>query len=247
TLVNNVETLSSVPPILARGPDWYRSMGTSRSPGNLVCTVVGDVVAPDVGEVEMGTPLGTVIEAVGSGLSAGRVVKAVISGVANPIVTDLSVPVSYEGFEAAGSGMGAAGFVVFDDTACMVEAARVMSRFLYVESCGQCPPCKLGSAEITGALERLEAGVGEEHDLDVIRYWFDRVTDGNRCYLPVQERLVVASILTAFAEEVAEHRFLGRCPRPRPLPLAKLVDLRDGVAVYDPDSWRKQPDWTYAG
>jgi NADH-quinone oxidoreductase subunit F len=232
TLVNNVETLASVPPILARGADWYRSMGTAESPGNLVCTVVGDVVAPDVGEVEMGTPLGSVVDAVGSGLAAGRTVKAVLSGVANAVVTDLATPVSYEGFAAAGSGVGAGGFIVFDDRACMVEAARVVSAFLAEESCGQCPPCKLGSTEITARLDRIQAGEGETEDVEVLHSWLDKVTDGNRCYLAVQEQLVVASILTTFLDEFAEHLDLGRCPRPGRLTLPKLDDLRDGVAVY---------------
>ncbi len=247
TLVNNVETLSSVPPILARGVDWYRSLGKRESPGNLLCTIVGDVIAPGISELELGTRLGEVIDAVGSGPAQGRSIKAVISGVANPVVTDLSIPVSYEGFQAAGSGLGAGGFIVFDDTACMVEAARTFSRFLYVESCGQCPPCKLGSGEITTRLERVQAGVGDDRDLGVIRHWLERVTDGNRCYLAVQERLVVASILATFSDEVDEHLTLGRCPRPRELLLPKLDDLHDGVAVYDTRHWHKQPDWSYAG
>src|SRR5207237_8192231 len=114
TLVNNVETLSNVPHILARGADWFRSMGTEESPGTVVATVVGDVVAPDVGEVELGTPLGAVIDAVGSGTLPGRTVKAVFPGVANPVVTAdrLDAPLSYEGLAAAGSAMGPAGFAV---------------------------------------------------------------------------------------------------------------------------------------
>ena len=71
------------------------------------------------------------------------------------------------------------------------------------------------------------------------------MTDGNRCYLAVEERVVVTSILQTFADEVAEHIELGRCPRPRPLPIWKLLDLRDGVATYDESFWRKRPDWTY--
>jgi NADH:ubiquinone oxidoreductase subunit F (NADH-binding) len=246
TLVNNVETLSSVPHVLARGDEWFRSMGTQASPGNVVCTVVGDVVAPDVGEVELGTPLGAVIDAVASGVDAGRHVKAVVPGVAAPVVTDLSIPLSYEGFEAAGSAMGAAGYTVLDDTACMVAVALTMSRFLYVESCGQCPPCKLGSGEITAALERIDAGDGTRADLDTIEHWIGRVTDGNRCYLAIQERLVVASILETFAAEFEEHVVSGSCPRPGGFALPKLADLRDGVAVYDDRQALKQPDWTYA-
>jgi NADH-quinone oxidoreductase subunit F len=127
----------------------------------------------------------------------------------------------------------------------MVQAAMNCSRFLFVESCGQCPPCKTGSGELTQRLERIELGGGTNDDLDAIAGWLQRVTDGNRCYLAVEERVVVTSIMQAFADEVAEHISLGRCPRPRPLPLWKLVDLRDGVATYDESFWRKRPDWTY--
>ena len=248
TMVNNVETLSNVPHILARGAVWFRSMGTAGSPGTIVTTVVGDVIAPDVGEVEMGTPLRAVIDAVGSGVTPGRTVKAVFSGVANAVVTaaDLDVPVSFEGFHAIGSGMGSAGFIVYDDTACMVDAAYRFSRFLSIESCGQCPPCKLGSSAITEHLERLETGIGDDQDLSAIAGWLEHVTDGNRCFLAVEEQVMVSSILRAFPDEFAEHIELHRCPRPRRLPIPKLVDLADGRAVYDESFWRKQPDWTFA-
>jgi NADH:ubiquinone oxidoreductase subunit F (NADH-binding) len=248
TLVNNVETLSNVPHILANGADWYRSMGTAESPGTVVATVVGDVVAPDVGEVELGTPLRAVIDAVGSGVGAGRSVKAVFSGVANPVVTadQLDVPLSYEGFSAIGSGMGAAGFIVYDDTACMVDTAYRMSRFLYIESCGQCPPCKIGSGEITSILERIETGAGEDTDIANIEGWLTRVTDANRCYLGMEERLVVSSVLHAFSEEFVEHIEQHACPRPGRRPMPKLLDLADGTATYDERFWHKQPDWTFA-
>ncbi|MGH9165339.1 MAG: NADH-ubiquinone oxidoreductase-F iron-sulfur binding region domain-containing protein, partial [Acidimicrobiales bacterium] len=243
----NVETLANAAHILARGADWFRSMGTEESPGHLVCTVVGDVVAPDVGEVELGTRLGDVLDAVGSGVADGRRVKAVFSGVANAVVTaeHLDVALSYEGLAAIGSGMGAGGFIVYDDTACMVEVARQFSRFLHVESCGQCPPCKQGSAEITSRLERLESGVGTEADVAEMGGWLAKVTDANRCYLGTEEQLVVSSILRAFPEEFAEHIEAGRCPRPRTLRFPKLVDLAGGHAVYDQRQHLKRPDWTY--
>jgi NADH:ubiquinone oxidoreductase subunit F (NADH-binding) len=248
TLVNNVETLSNIPHILANGAEWFRSMGTAESPGTIVTTVVGDVVAPDVGEVEMGTSLLAVIDAVGSGLVVGRSVKAVFSGVANAVVTaaDLDVPVSYEGFQAIGSGVGSAGFIVYDDTTCMVDAAYRFSRFLSIESCGQCPPCKLGSSAITEHLERIETGIGDERDLDTIAGWLGHVTDGSRCFLAAEEQIVVTSVLRAFPDEFAEHIELGRCPRRRRLPIPKLIDLAGGRAVYDESFWRKRPDWTYA-
>lgn len=247
TLVNNVETLANVPHILANGPEWFRSMGTPESPGTIVATVVGDVVAPDVGEVELGTPVRDVIDAVGSGVMPGRSVKAVFSGVANPVLTadKLDAPLSYEGLAAVGSGMGAAGFIVYDDTACMVGAAYRFSRFLSVESCGQCPPCKLGSGAITEALERIEIGAGEESDIATIQHWLRRVTDGNRCYLPVQESLVVDSVLAAFPEEFVDHIENHRCPSPDQRPMPKLMDLADGRATYDESFWRKRSDWSY--
>ena len=172
-------------------------MGTAESPGTIVATVVGDVLAPDVGEVEMGASLRAVIDAVGSGPVVGRSVKAVFSGVANAVVTarDLDVAVSYEGFQAIGSGMGSAGFIVYDDTTCMVDAAYRFSRFLSIESCGQCPPCKLGSSAITEHLERIETGVGNDGDLDAITGWLGHVTDGSRCFLASEEQIMVTSIL----------------------------------------------------
>jgi NADH:ubiquinone oxidoreductase subunit F (NADH-binding) len=247
TAVNNVETLSNVPHILARGAEWFRTMGSAGSLGNIVTTVVGDVIAPDVGEVELGSILGDVIDAVGGGVGAGRRVKAVLSGVANPVLTaeHLGTALTYEAMQEAGSGLGAAGFIVYDDTACMVEVARQLSRFLYVESCGQCVPCKQGSGEITARLEKLEAGTGTTAELDEIATWLNKVTDGARCYLATEEQLLITSLLRAFPDEVAEHLAEGRCPRPRPLPLPKLVDLVGGHAVYDERHHLKRPDWTY--
>ncbi len=247
TLVNNAATLSNVPHLLARGPDWFRSMGTAESPGTIVCTMVGDVVAPDVGELEMGTPLGDAIDAVGSGVGAGRRMKAAFSGVANPVLTadHLGVGLSYEAMRDAGSGLGAAGFFVLDDMACMVNAALLVSRFLYVESCGQCSPCKLGSEDITSRLERIEAGAGDELDIEQMQGWLVRVTDGARCYLATQEQRVIASVLERFPEEVVAHIEEEGCPRPRPLVLPKLLDLAGGRAVYDERQVHKQPDWTY--
>ncbi|MGY6501793.1 MAG: NADH-ubiquinone oxidoreductase-F iron-sulfur binding region domain-containing protein [Acidimicrobiales bacterium] len=247
TLVNNVETLSNVPHILARGADWFRTTGTPESPGTLVATVVGDVAAPDVGEVEMGTSLRDVVHAVGSGLFPDRSVKAVFSGVANAVITaeHLDVPLTYEDLRRVGSGLGSAGFIVYDDTTCMVDVAYRFSRFLSIESCGQCPPCKLGSGEITVHLERIERGIGTEDDLGGIARWLLRVTDGARCFLASEERIVVSSILDAFGEEFVDHVTHHRCPSPRTLPVPILVDLADGVATYDETFWRKRPDWTY--
>jgi NADH:ubiquinone oxidoreductase subunit F (NADH-binding) len=249
TLVNNVETLANVTHVLARGAEWFRSMGTDESPGHVIVTVVGDVHRAGVREVELGATLRSVIEEIGGGPRAGRRVKAVISGIANAVVTapdQLDTPVSYEGMQRAGTGLGAAGFAVFDDETCMVEVARAYSRFLYVESCNQCPACKLGSGAITELLERIEGTAATDRDVATIGARLKTVTDGNRCYLPVQEQAVVSSLLRSFPEEFAEHLEGRPCPRPGRVAVPKIVDIVDGTMVYDERQSRKQPDWTYS-
>ena len=247
TLVNNVETLAHVPRILRDGAAWFRSLGTAESPGTTVATVVGDVASPFVGEVELGTPLSELIARAG-GPPAGRAVQAVFSGVANAAITagHLGAPVSYEGLAAAGSGLGSAGFIVYDDSACMVEVARELSRFLYVESCGQCRSCKFGSGEITRTLDGIAAGQGTDHDIEVIGARLLSVTDQTRCYLAAEEQIMISSILRSFPEEFALH-LEGRCSvEPRRIHVPKLVEVADGVATYDTRHALKQPDWTYA-
>jgi NADH:ubiquinone oxidoreductase subunit F (NADH-binding) len=246
TLVNNVETLATVSRILAEGPEWHRALGTDRSPGKVVCTVVGDVVRPGVAEVEMGTRLRDVIDRVGGGVAPGRTVKAVLSGVSNPVITaeHLDVPLTYEDMEAIGSGLGSCGFIVYDDTASMVEVARVVSRFLYVESCGQCPPCKLGTGVITDLLDAVIDARATEDDIEAMGARLRTVTDGNRCYLPVQEQRVVSSMLRAFPEEFVAP-LEGQPVRLRGLLAPKLLDLDGGRATVDEHAAHKRPDWTY--
>ncbi|MDQ4098026.1 MAG: SLBB domain-containing protein, partial [Actinomycetota bacterium] len=247
TLVNNAETLSNVPHILAKGADWFRGHGTEQSPGTIVATIVGDVVRPGYAEVAMGTPLRQAIDEIGGGPRRGRTLKAAFSGVANAVLTGdrLDTPMSYEAMTAAGSGLGAGGFALYDDTACMVAVAHLFSRFLYVESCGQCPACKLNSEEITARLAAIDACNAGDGDVEVIGARLLKVTDANRCYLGTEEQLVVSSILRAFPEEFADH-VEGDCPRHRPdLVVPLIADLADGKVTYDERQARKQPDWTY--
>jgi NADH-quinone oxidoreductase subunit F len=246
TLVNNAETLADVAYIVARGPEWFRSMGTAESPGTVLCTVTGDVQRAGVFEVAMGTPLRHVIDLAG-GPPSGRSVRAVFSGVSTAVLTggQIDTPLTYEALRGVGAGLGSAGFLVYDDTACLLAVAQMVSRFLFVESCGQCPPCKLGTGAITEALDRIAAG-GPDDDLGRIAERLRTVTDASRCYLPAQEQAVIASILRAFPEDVADH-LEGTCNRRHDPVIPKLVDLAaDGTVTYDPDQPRKQPDWTYA-
>ncbi len=196
----------------------------------MLATVVGDVTAPGVFEVPMGTRLSALIERAG-GLRPGRSFKAAFPGVAGAVLAagDVNIPLTYEDFEEIGSGLGAGGLVVYDDSACMVEVSALISRFLYVESCGQCLPCKLGTGQITGAIDRIRDGTGSDQDLDLIQERLRVVTDGNRCYLPVQERAVVSSVLRSFPGDFADH-LDGWCPSERTgYVLPKLVDLDAGT------------------
>ncbi|MGH9281430.1 MAG: NADH-ubiquinone oxidoreductase-F iron-sulfur binding region domain-containing protein [Acidimicrobiales bacterium] len=246
TLVNNVETLCNVPHILVRGPEWFRRIGTERSPGTIVCTVVGDVTSSGVFEVEMGTPLSELLELAG-GPQPGRRFKAAFSGVANRVIPAerFDTPLTYEDMRAAGSGLGAGGFAIYDDTACMVAVGATLSRFLSVESCGQCPPCKRGSGDITTALQQLRDGEGSESDVTLIGARLRTVTDANRCFLGTEEQLLVSSILETFPEDFADH-LEGICRLPdRSFPVPKVEDIVDGTVVYDERQARKRPDWTY--
>jgi NADH-quinone oxidoreductase subunit F len=246
TVVNNVETLATATHILARGADWFRTMGTRASPGTVLATVVGDVRHPQVVEVDMGTPFADVLARCG-GPREGRTLVAAFSGVSNEVLTaaDFGVPLTYEDFAGRGSGLGAAGFVVYDDEADMVSVARELSRFLAVEACGQCPPCKTGTIEITERLLAIEQGDGDDEDLGVINSRLRTVTDANRCYLGTEEQNVVSSILRAFPEAFAARLEGTAGPlRPAVVPLVKEI-ADDGTVTYDERHLRKQPDWTF--
>lgn len=251
TLANNVETLAHAAAVLARGADWYRSIGTAASPGPTLVTVTGDTVRSGVAEVPMGTPLRAVIDEIGGGMPPGRTVQAVLSGVANPVLTAdrLDTPLTYEDMAAAGSGLGACGFVVYDDRRDMIAVAHCVSRFLAVESCGQCPPCKWGTTEVTRILDRMLRGEPAPGDLDQIEFLLRKTTDANRCTLGLQERLVVGSILEAFAEQAQAHATAREGERtvvPEP-PVWKIVDIADdGTVTLDERQWYKRLDWTYA-
>lgn len=246
TLVNNVESLANVPLILTRGVGWYRTIGTAHTAGPLICTVVGDVAHAGYGEIEPGTPLREVIGQLGGGPAKGRSVKAVLSGVSNPVLTgdELDTPVSYEDLQAAGGGLGSAGFIVFDDTRSMLSVARMVSRFLYVESCGQCRACKFGTGEITRHLDALAATDEESPDIEIIGQRLRDVTNQNRCFLGEEEQRVISSLLRRFPEEFTSE--VVSVASLETLPIPKIVDIRDGIALYDEAQQRKQPGWTYA-
>ena len=244
-LVNNVETYAHAALVCRHGAEWYRSMGTSESPGPTVVTITGDVQRPVVAEIPLGQPLRTVIHELAGGPGPGRLIKGVLSGVSNPVITPdlLDLPITHEHFGGAGTGVGSAGFIVYDDTRNMVDVAYQVSRFLHVESCGQCNPCKTGTQGITQALESLVLGTATSADIDLIERRILTVTDGSRCYLPTQEQRVVMSLLQQYPADldVRLAGFSGDLDAPLP----KLIDVADGVATTDPTAGFKRPDWTY--
>jgi NADH:ubiquinone oxidoreductase subunit F (NADH-binding) len=245
-LVNNVETMANIPRIVARGPAWFRTVGSNRAPGTLVCTVTGSTRLHGVGEVRVGTPLAEVIEVVGGGPRPGRRIKAVMSGVANAVIPAglLDTPVSYEGLAAIGSGLGSSGFIVFDDTVDMVAVAAGVARFLGIESCGQCVPCKQDGLALADLLARVCRSDGADNDLAMIRRRLISVTDRSRCYLATQQQNAVGSILERFADEFAAH-LNGAAPPVEPELVAELIDITDGVAVIGERHRPKRPVWSY--
>jgi len=246
TVVNNVETLATVTHVLARGATWFRTMGTAASPGTILTTVVGDVRHPGVHEVELGTPFAALLERCG-GPAAGRSFKAAFSGVSNAVLPAerFDTLLTYEDFAAAGSGLGAAGFVVYDDTTDMTSVARELSRFLSIESCGQCPACKQGTLAITERLTAIEQSRGSDDDLAVINARLRSVTDANRCALGSEEQQLVSSVLRAFPGDFSARLERTSPPlRPVLVPIIKEL-LEDGTVVYDERHRRKRPDWTF--
>lgn len=246
TLANNVETMANVPGILAEGADWYRSVGTAESPGTIVCTITGSTQRHGVGEFAMGTPLEEVVDSVGNGPRKGRRLVAAMSGVANPLLPAelFGTPLSYEAMASVGSGLGAAGFIVFDDDTDLAAVAAGVSRFLAVESCGQCTPCKQDGLAIAAMLDRIRRSEATEHDLAGMADRVRTVADEARCYLAQQHQRVVDSVLRLFPDALRAH-VAGGAPA-EPVAIVPVVDIGDdGRAVLDERQLGKQPDWSY--
>ena len=252
TLVNNLETIANVPGILAEGADWFRSLGTPASPGTIVCTVSGATARAGVAEVELGTTLADLFDLVGGGARPGRRLVAALSGVANPIVpaARFGTRLTYEDMQAIGSGLGAGGFVVFDDETDLAAVAAGVSRFLAVESCGPCPPCKQDGLALAELLARICSGGSTDHDLAAVSDRVATVADEARCYLAQQHQAVVGSILQLYPEAFRSHA-AGTVASTDPAPILPVRNLigpdEEGESVVELDltQLQKQPDWSY--
>jgi len=246
TLAENVETLSNVGRIIARGPDWFRTEGTKDSPGTIVCTITGSTQHAGVAEVMMGTPLREAIDLIGGGPRDGRRIVAVLPGVSNALLSadKLDTPLTYEDMAAAGSGLGSAGYIVFDDSDDLVAAVAGVSRFLAVESCGQCSPCKISGLGIADALAALSRSTASASEMVEMRRRVEEVNDSQRCSLPTQHQVIVQSLLDNFATDVDAH-LEGRAAPQEPYEIAELRGIENGVTRIDERHAAKQPDWTF--
>jgi NADH:ubiquinone oxidoreductase subunit F (NADH-binding) len=242
TVENNAETLANVAHILAHGPDWLRANGTSMCPGTMLFTVCGDVAREGVFELPFGTPLRHLVEDVAGATG----VKLILPGASSTVITPdmLDMPMEFGAFRAAGTGLGAGGFAVYDESACAVSVTRMFSRFLYVESCGQCPSCKRGGGAIADILDRLETGDADAGELEELTHWAGEVTDGQKCALPTGQERLTLSMISLYAREFAEHVGYG-CVSGRRLVLPKIKDYDEqaGRFVYDQLYEYADPQW----
>lgn len=244
TAVNNVETLANLPFIVTQGAEKFRTVGTPKSPGTMLFTVVGDVASPGVYELPLGTPLRTLLV----DIAGARDIKAVLPGASGAVIVPemLDTPLAYETMTAAGTSLGSGGLIVYDERHCMVRVAQTMSNFLAIESCGQCTACKVGCTTITDLLDTIERGDGEERHLAAISDRLPRITDQTRCALPAGEQLVVGSLLERFRDEFTAH--LGTtCTSTvaEQVPKITMLDDHTGDASFDPTYHRKREDWSY--
>lgn len=217
TLVNNVETLCNVPRILHKGAAWFTQVGTEKCPGTMMFSLSGAVNRPGVYEMPMGVTMRELIERCGGGVPGGRNIKAVFpGGPAFSMVTadQLDLPMDFDSLKKAGTGLGSAGVIVVDDATCMVRQTLKFSNFFKGESCGQCPPCRMGTINLATLMTKIEAGEGTQKDLDSLLQLCGFVKGTGYCTLVTGAAVLVQSSVKLFRHEFEEHIKLQRCPYP---------------------------------
>jgi NADH-quinone oxidoreductase subunit F len=215
TVVNNVETLSNVPHIILKGADWFTRLGTKTSPGTMLFSLSGDIKRPGVYELPLGTPLRVLVEEYGGGVKNGRRLKAVYPGGPSHALLlpgQMDIPMDFDSLKAVGSGLGSAGVIVFDDSACMVRKIMEFSHFFEVESCGKCPPCKMGTQYLHQILERIENGEGKPDDLQTLEQLSGFVKGRGDCTVITGAAVCVEGGLKYFRREFESHIEMHRCP-----------------------------------
>jgi NADP-reducing hydrogenase subunit HndC len=214
TVVNNVETLANVPPIIRNGADWYRSIGTKRCPGTKVYTMLGDVNVTGLIEVPMGITLREVIDIYGGGMKNDKDFKCAQTGGASGSIIPaelLDTPMDFQGMREAGAALGSGALLVCGDDTCIVDLAYVLERFFVSESCGKCTPCRVGTAQMLESLERLRRGYGTQVDLDRLEQAATYAVEASFCGLGQAAPVPIITGLRYFREEFEAHT-QGECP-----------------------------------
>ena len=223
TIINNVETLANLPPLLAGGCEEFAAMGTEGSRGTKVFALSGKVVNTGLVEVAMGTPLRTIVFDIGGGIPGGRAFKAVqIGGPSGGCIPaqHLDIDIDYESLKRVGAMMGSGGLVVMDDQTCMVDVAKFFMDFNQRESCGKCIPCREGTRRMLEVLQRITRSRRSEHGVDALErfqgvMYLERlagvIKDTSLCGLGQSAPNPVLSTLRWFRDEYEEHVFERRC------------------------------------
>jgi len=215
TMLNNVETYANVPQIILNGADWFASMGTEKSKGTKVFALGGKINNTGLVEVEMGTPLRSIIYDIGGGIPGGKKFKAVQTGGPSGGCLPaelLDTPVDYDNLIAAGSMMGSGGMIVMDEDNCMVDIARFFLDFTVDESCGKCAPCRIGTRRMLEILERIVEGKGEEGDIEKLENLANTIKATALCGLGQTAPNPVLSTLKFFRHEYEAHIRDKKCP-----------------------------------
>jgi NADH-quinone oxidoreductase subunit F len=228
TVVNNVESIASVPAIVNNGVAWFNEMGTEKSKGFTLYSLSGHVNNPGQFEAPLGITLRELLE-ISGGVRSGHKLKFwTPGGSSTPIFTDahLDVPLDYEGVSAAGSMLGTKALQIFDETTCVVRAVLRWTEFYKHESCGKCTPCREGTWWLVQVLKDLEAGKGTEADLDKLLDLCDNIMGRSFCALADGAASPIISSLKYFRQEYLEHLAVGRCPFD---PMASTLFVTEGA------------------
>ncbi|MEW6338969.1 MAG: NADH-quinone oxidoreductase subunit NuoF [Acidobacteriota bacterium] len=215
TLINNVETWANVPPIILRGEAWYSGIGTARSKGTKVFALAGAIRNTGLVEVPMGISLRDIVEEIGGGIRSGRPFKAAQSGGPSGGCIPASAgdtPIDFESLQELGAIMGSGGLVVLDEGTCMVELSRFFLDFLVDESCGKCPPCRIGTQIMLNLLERITKGQAAIEDLDTLHTLAAHIQRSSLCGLGQTAPNAVLSTLRHFRAEYETHVVDKKCP-----------------------------------
>ena len=215
TILNNVETLANVCQIILNGPEWFASMGTEKSKGTKVFALGGKINNTGLVEIPMGTTLREIIYDIGGGIPNGKKFKAAqtggTSGGCIP-AEHLDIPIDYDNLIAIGSMMGSGGMIVMDEDNCMVNIAKFFLEFTVDESCGKCPPCRIGTRRMLEILDRITHGKGEDGDIEKLEKLAKNIKASALCGLGQTAPNPVLSTLRYFRDEYAAHIYEKRCP-----------------------------------